>query len=99
MLGAEQLSFMHRDAILVNVSRAGIVDDAALVELLLENRIFGAGLDVYEPIAKNYEIPNLVLTAHRANGETQASQAVVILAARNIAAVLSGKQPISPVTK
>ena len=44
---------MHRDAILVDVSRVGIVDDAAFqVELALENSVFGARLDVYEPIGK-----------------------------------------------
>ncbi|MDH5215927.1 MAG: hypothetical protein OEY04_17185 [Gammaproteobacteria bacterium] len=98
MIRAKELGLLRRDAILINIARAGIVDDAALVERLVANKIFGAGLDVYEPVAASHAIPNLVLTAHMANGETAASAAVVKLAVRNVAAVLSGRAAISPVS-
>ena len=47
-IGARELGLMKRSAVLINMARGGIVDDAALIEALRERRICGAGLDVYE---------------------------------------------------
>jgi gluconate 2-dehydrogenase len=47
-VGARELSLMKSTATLVNIARGGIVDDNALIEALRQNKIFGAGLDVYE---------------------------------------------------
>ena len=41
---------MKPTATLVNIARGGIVDELALVKALKENRIFGAGLDVFETL-------------------------------------------------
>ena len=97
LLGATRLRRLRRNAILVNVARAGIVDDRALCELVKSGRIFGAGLDVYEPEAMHCRHPNLVLTAHMSNGENQAMRSVVKLAVRNTIAVLRGQAADSPV--
>lgn len=97
LIGPAQLRHLKKHAILVNVSRAGILDDAALAELLTENRLFGAGLDVYDPAMAECNHPNLILTAHMANGENQAGFEVIDLAVRNIRAVLNGAPPVSPV--
>ncbi|HUC34355.1 MAG TPA: D-glycerate dehydrogenase, partial [Gaiellaceae bacterium] len=48
LIGARELRLMRPDAVLVNVSRGPVVDEAALVEALREGRIAGAALDVYE---------------------------------------------------
>ncbi len=48
MIGREQLALMGPAAILVNTSRAGLVDPAALVHALDEGRLRGAGLDAFE---------------------------------------------------
>lgn len=98
LISSQKLQHLGRNAIVVNVARAGILDDQALMQLLAEDRIFGAGLDVYESIVTKSNDPNLVLTAHMANGETQASQAILDLAVRNIVEVLNNKTPISQVT-
>ena len=60
---------MKNSAILVNTSRAAILDEAALIAALKEGRIAGAGLDVYskEPLpadAALLKAPNTVLTPH-----------------------------------
>ncbi len=69
LVGAPEIALMKRSAILVNTSRAPIVDEAALIAALHEGRIAGAGIDVYskEPLPADAPIlkaPNTVLTPH-----------------------------------
>ncbi|MCC7426078.1 MAG: D-2-hydroxyacid dehydrogenase family protein [Alphaproteobacteria bacterium] len=69
LVGAAELAQMKPTALLVNTSRAPIVDQAALVAALTERRIGGAALDVFEeePLPAGHPIlscPNTVLTPH-----------------------------------
>jgi phosphoglycerate dehydrogenase-like enzyme len=69
LLGAADLALMKKTAVLVNTSRAAIVDQAALSEALHAGTIAGAGLDVFdpEPLPADHPIrklPNTVLTPH-----------------------------------
>jgi phosphoglycerate dehydrogenase-like enzyme len=69
MVGADDLVLMKPSAYLVNTSRGPIVDQTALVEALRENRIAGAGLDVYdtEPLPLDdplRSLPNTLLLPH-----------------------------------
>ncbi len=69
MIGAPELAVMKRDALLVNVSRGQLVDEAALVDALRANRIGGAALDVFEhePLATDsalWNLPNVLITPH-----------------------------------
>jgi lactate dehydrogenase-like 2-hydroxyacid dehydrogenase len=98
LLSEQRLQQIKQDAIIVNVARAGVIDDAALVQQLANGRLFGAGLDVYERAATTSDHPNLVLTSHMANGENVSLRATVELAIANIVAVLSGARPLTPVT-
>lgn len=76
LLGAAELAALAPDAILVNVARGAIVDEAALYEALRSGRLFGAGLDVWwEPVGGEHPFPaqhpfaeleNVVLSPHRA---------------------------------
>lgn len=97
MLNERNLELLRPTAVVVNVARAGVIDDKALIRLLSEDRLFGAGLDVYNAEAEDYHHPNLVLTAHMANGENRAMTATVELAIRNLTAVLGDQAPISAV--
>ena len=72
MIGAHEIGLMKPDAILVNVARGPIVDEAALVDALNEGRISGAALDVFEnePIPEDSPIlkcEQVVLTPHIAD--------------------------------
>jgi D-3-phosphoglycerate dehydrogenase len=69
MIGGRELALMRPDAVLVNVSRGGLIDEPALVEALRAGRIGGAALDVVaeEPAEAGAPIlsaPDAVLTPH-----------------------------------
>jgi phosphoglycerate dehydrogenase-like enzyme len=69
IVGAGELNAMKPTAWLVNTSRAGLVDGAALLAVLRDRRIAGAGLDVFpvEPLPSDdplRSLPNVVLTPH-----------------------------------
>jgi D-3-phosphoglycerate dehydrogenase / 2-oxoglutarate reductase len=69
LIGASELALMKSSSYLVLTSRGGLVDEAALVEALRENRIAGAGIDVWEnePPDANHpllKLDNVVATMH-----------------------------------
>ncbi|MEE9147922.1 MAG: NAD(P)-dependent oxidoreductase, partial [Candidatus Tectomicrobia bacterium] len=72
MIGKRELDLMKPDAILVNVARGPMVDEAALVEALHAGRLSGAALDVYaeEPLPADHPLmacKQVVLTPHVAD--------------------------------
>jgi glyoxylate reductase len=99
IIGAEQLALMKPGAVLVNIARGGVVDDAALVIALREGRIAAAGLDVYEnEPALNpglLELENVVLTPHIASSTRKTRTAMAALAIANVRAALAGARPPS----
>jgi phosphoglycerate dehydrogenase-like enzyme len=77
MIGAAQLARMKRGAYLVNASRGGLVDEAALVSALQSGHLAGAALDVFEtePMPPGHplsRLTNVVLTPHIAAGTRDA---------------------------
>lgn len=73
-IGAAELAQMKSDALLINVSRGGVIDELALADALREHRIAGAGLDVFvqEPVPYDHpylKLDNVVLTPHIAGGK------------------------------
>jgi phosphoglycerate dehydrogenase-like enzyme len=69
LIGDRELSLMKRDAILVNVSRGKLVDEAALVRALDGRRLRGAALDVFEhepldPASPLWGRPDVLITPH-----------------------------------
>jgi D-3-phosphoglycerate dehydrogenase / 2-oxoglutarate reductase len=85
------LSRMKKSSYLINTSRGGIVDETALYDLLKDQKIAGAGLDVFEvepPVDKKFlEMPNVLCTPH-IGAQTKEAQE---LAARVIAEKLIHK--------
>lgn len=101
MIGAAQLARMRPGAVLVNVSRGPVVDQAALVEALREGRI-RAGLDVFEdePLPAGHPLTgleNVVLTPHIASAGRETRRRMAELAVGNLLAMAAGEAPPSPV--
>ena len=97
LIGAAQLAKMKRSAILINSTRGGVVDDAALVEVLKKGTIRGAGLDVFENEPKLHAgflaLDNVVLAPHVGSSTEATRKAMAMLAAKNLVAALRGEVP------
>jgi len=92
LIGAPELGLMRPSAVLVNVSRGPVVDEAALVDALVEGRIAGAALDVYEHepevSAGLLGLENVVLSPHLGSSTHVAREAMGMLCADALEAVL-----------
>lgn len=102
LIGREELSLMKPTAVLVNVSRGGTVDEQALFEALQTKRIWAAGSDVFqqEPVPADHPLltlPNFVALPHIGSATVDTRHDMAMLAAENLIAVLSGKEPLNPV--
>jgi glyoxylate reductase len=101
LVGREELRAMKRDAILVNTARGSLVESAALAEALRDGVIAAAGLDVYEGEpdvpAELLAAPHCVLLPHIGSATSRARDAMAVLAADNVLAVLRGAEPPSRV--
>jgi lactate dehydrogenase-like 2-hydroxyacid dehydrogenase len=97
LIGEPELRKMKPSAILVNTSRGPVVDEAALAKALAENRIAGAGLDVFEAEPqvhpKLLELNNVVLAPHIASASIDTRREMSMMAARNAVAALRGERP------
>lgn len=97
MIGARELSLMKPTAILVNSTRGGVVDDAALIAALRSGVVRAAGLDVYENEPQlNPEfmrLDNVVLMPHIGSSTEGTRRAMAMTAARNLVAALTGGRP------
>jgi len=97
LIGPAEIARMKRSAILINSTRGGVVDDAALVEALGKGTLRAAGLDVFENEPKLHPgfltLDNVVLAPHVGSSTEATRKAMAMLAARNLVAGLRGEQP------
>ena len=82
LLGKEQFALMKPTAVLINTARAGLVDEEAMMDALINHKIGGAGLDVWhqEPLPENhpfYTMDNVTLTGHLAGWSSNAFEMTV----------------------
>jgi D-3-phosphoglycerate dehydrogenase / 2-oxoglutarate reductase len=96
----EKFNLMKPSAFFINNSRGPIVDEEALINALKENKIAGAGIDVFtqEPPAKDnplFKLDNVVVTPHSA-ANTKNAMVGMAMVAEDIIRILEGKEPKYP---
>ena len=96
-IGPEQLARMKPSAILINTARGPVVDQSALIEALHQNRLAGAGIDVFDiepPLPAKHPIfkaPNTVLLPHIGFETVEAMSAKADIALHHLEDFLSGR--------
>ena len=98
LIGSAELGAMRSTAVLINVSRGGTVDEAALVEALRSGSIAAAGVDVFDPEPAPdghplFDLENVVLTPHIGGWVEEAMPRLACTAAREMLAALRGERP------
>jgi D-3-phosphoglycerate dehydrogenase len=94
IIGKNELELMKKDAVLINTSRGGIVDEDALLDALSERRIRGAGIDAFskEPPEdpRWYSQGNIIIGNHAGAATYGAADMMSLMAAKNLINSLSG---------
>jgi phosphoglycerate dehydrogenase-like enzyme len=105
LIGAAELALLPPEAVLVNVGRGPVVDEAALFQALRDRRLYAAGLDVwynYPPDEASrshtppsrypfHELDNVVMSPHRAGGSTETERLRVAHLAEMLNAAARGE--------
>lgn len=100
LLSRERIGRMKQDAILVNVSRGAVVDEAALIEALKDGRIGGAALDVFttQPLPADhpfFTFDNVIVTPHLAGITEESMMRMGVGAAEEALRVLANQLPVN----
>jgi D-3-phosphoglycerate dehydrogenase / 2-oxoglutarate reductase len=93
-VGAKRLGLMKKTSFLVNTSRGGVVDEAALAKALEDGAIAGAALDVFEqepPQGAILSAPNSILTPHIGGQTSEAQVDAISVVGEKIRAFFGGK--------
>jgi phosphoglycerate dehydrogenase-like enzyme len=96
MVNAAVLKQMKKNAVLINVGRGAVVDEAALIEALQARRIAGAGLDVFEqeplpPDSPLWKLDNVIISPHVAGSSVTYDDKAAELFAENLQRYLDGR--------
>jgi phosphoglycerate dehydrogenase-like enzyme len=104
LIGARELAAMSQDAVLVNVSRGGLVDEAALADALARGRLAGAALDVFQeeplpPDSPFWTLPNVLITPHTSGFRPDHWDAAISLFGENLRRFEAGEPLLNVVDK
>jgi D-3-phosphoglycerate dehydrogenase len=102
LIDAEAIARMPRGAVLINVSRGGLVDEHALAAALESGQLFGAGLDVFEhePLELSSplrQLDSVILSPHAGHWSEESWAETKRKAVEEAARVLRGERPRYPV--
>jgi len=101
LVNAQVFAAMPSNAILINVARGSVVEEAALIAALETGQIAGAGLDVYEhePMVSDAlcGMDQVVLLPHIGSATYETRQAMAELVLKNLDCWFSNRQPVTPV--
>lgn len=97
MFGAAEFAKMKDTAVIINTARGGLIDTNALIDALKNKTIRGAGIDVYDDYPRSADHPlalltNIVLTPHAAWNSVEASEALRVEVAAEVARFIKGEK-------
>ena len=99
LISKEKLDLLKKNAILINTSRGGVLDEDYLIELLRAKKLYGAGLDVYseEPPKNldNFADINLITTPHIGASTNEAQLKAGFDTVENIIKLLAGDDSVA----
>ncbi|MBE0409013.1 MAG: D-2-hydroxyacid dehydrogenase, partial [Anaerolineales bacterium] len=95
LIGADELAALKPSAFLIDTSRGGIVNQAALINALREHKIAGAALDVFpeEPLPADnplWILPNVIISPHISGNTRHYNERAVAMFAENLHRYLAG---------
>ncbi|MCO8107261.1 2-hydroxyacid dehydrogenase [Acinetobacter indicus] len=97
LIGAREFELMQKHAVFVNIARGSVVNEQALIEALKQQKIFAAGLDVYEkePLQRSelFGLDNVLTLPHIGSATAETRKKMAWLAYKNLVDVLEGRQP------
>ena len=104
LIGQHELDVIGPDSFLINVARGSVVDEDALITALKENRIAGAGLDVFatEPLPQDselWDLDNVIFASHKTGDVMGYDDRVADLFTRNVERYIKGEDLINLVDK
>jgi len=104
LIGEKELRAMKPSAYIINIARGGIIDEEALIRVLDEKRIAGAGLDVVatEPLppeSRIWDFDNVILSPHVAGGMEDYMERATEVFCENLRCYLSGKKLLNVVDR
>jgi glyoxylate/hydroxypyruvate reductase len=96
ILSAEMIGLLKPNAIIVNISRGQLVDEAALIDALTHHRIRGAALDVFrtEPLPPDsplWDLENVIINPHSASTAARENERLTALFAHNLRCFAEGR--------
>ena len=99
MIGADQIALMKPTAMLVAMSRGGIIDETAMEQALREGRLAAAAMDVFatEPLPEDsglWEMENVLIAPHVSGGTQFEGQHVLNIFDENIGRFVRGELPL-----
>lgn len=102
LIGEHELRLMKPTAVLINTSRGGVVDEAALYRVMKEGHLYGAGIDAWQveptpPDNPLLTLGNVLVTPHMATANRDAVVKKAQAAYANFQRVLRGEAPINTV--
>ena len=100
MISKDEFRLMKKTAIFINTCRGPVVDEKAMIEALLNNEIFAAGLDVteIEPIEINnplLKMENVIITPHLATRAIESQKNAYENSLKNATRIVKGEKPQS----
>jgi D-2-hydroxyacid dehydrogenase (NADP+) len=103
-VGRRELALMRRGALLVNIARGKLLDDAAVVDALQSGQLGGAALDVFtreplEPSSPYWDLPNVIITPHTSGAMEDYWTPLVALFSENLRRFEGGQPLINVVDK